>query len=274
MEDSNKISACLVVYNEEGVIERCLESIKDLVNEIIIVHDGECLDKTLEIAKRYTDKIYVRPREGMMEAHLVFAYKQAVNDWVLRIDADEFINKSDHAIIKEKIADDSTDALILQWEMWNGKSAVHFNGLEKMCFYRKSRYHYCGIPHESGAVDGHVEKITEFLHHQPRYNNISWHSFVGKKNKWVQVHAKYFFSNLVDIHCYNTDSNRWWANVEKIKKHLIISMLFQPLKMMLGQLKNGLWKSWTGINIALQQYVYYFSLYWQVWKMNRKLKSR
>lgn len=46
----HSISACLVVRNEEAVIERCLESLAGVVDEIVLVHDGECEDRTLEIA--------------------------------------------------------------------------------------------------------------------------------------------------------------------------------------------------------------------------------
>ena len=111
------ISACLVVYNEEAVIERCLQSIKGQVDEIIVVHDGPCADKTLEIAKRYTDKIFVRDHAGVMEAHLVFAFQQAQSEWLFRIDADEFLDVEGFLKIKEAIRSDVTDALILNWEM-------------------------------------------------------------------------------------------------------------------------------------------------------------
>ena len=50
------ISLCMIVKNEEAVLGRCLESIKDMVDEIIIVDTGS-MDNTKNIAKRYTDKI-------------------------------------------------------------------------------------------------------------------------------------------------------------------------------------------------------------------------
>lgn len=63
-----KISACLVVRNEEKVIERCLNSLKGAVDEILIVHDGECGDNTLKIAKKFNADIFIRPMAGVMEA--------------------------------------------------------------------------------------------------------------------------------------------------------------------------------------------------------------
>ena len=51
------ISLCMIVKNEEAVLARCLESIADLMDEIIIVDTGST-DRTKEIAARYTSKIY------------------------------------------------------------------------------------------------------------------------------------------------------------------------------------------------------------------------
>lgn len=50
-----KISACVIVKNEEKNIEKCLMSINTIVDEIIIVDTGST-DKTIDIAKKYTDK--------------------------------------------------------------------------------------------------------------------------------------------------------------------------------------------------------------------------
>lgn len=51
------ISLCMIVKNEEDVLARCLESVKDVVDEIIIVDTGST-DKTKTIAKEFTDKVY------------------------------------------------------------------------------------------------------------------------------------------------------------------------------------------------------------------------
>ena len=54
------VSLCMIVKNEEDVLERCLESATELVDEIIIVDTGST-DRTKEIASRFTDQIYDFP---------------------------------------------------------------------------------------------------------------------------------------------------------------------------------------------------------------------
>lgn len=267
------ISACLVVYNEERVIEQCLRSISGLVDEIIIVHDGECTDKTLDIARQYTDRIFVRDHIGEAEPHRAFSFSQATGEWILQIDADEFLDTDSHANIARTLAEAAeVDGFILKWELWDGSRVVYFPGLEKMCFFRKKNFHFVGIPHEAGTVDGKIERIPITMHHRPAYNNIAWKSFLKKRAKWVPVHAKYFFPETCRYECFNTTADAWIQHAYKVRKIIGRYIIFEPLKMLIGQLKNGLILSKAGIQTALQQYVYYLTLYWEIRKQDRLKK--
>ncbi len=270
MSSQNTISACLVVYNEEKIIERCLKSIKEVVDEIIVVHDGECSDKTIEIAKKYTNKVFIRDHVGIMEAHLVFAFEQVESEWIFRIDADEYMDVADFQEIKKRIEDPEIDGLILKWELWNGKKVIMFPGLQKMCLVRRKNFHYCGIPHQNGWVDGKVEKLDIFLHHRPTYNNIAWSSFMRKTRQWVPVHASYFFPEQRSFSCFNTTPDVWLLHIEKVRAYIWYYVLIEPIKMSLGQLKNGLYMSVWGWSVSIQQFVYYLYLYWRVWQIERK----
>src|SRR3989344_7015472 len=105
-----KISACLVIYNEGKVLRRCLESLEDVVEEIIIVHDGECKDKSLKIAREFGAKVYIREHIGEAEYHRPFAFNQAKGDWILHIDADEFLSKRTRQEISKLIKSKECDA--------------------------------------------------------------------------------------------------------------------------------------------------------------------
>ena len=269
----NSITACLVVYNEEQIIERCLESVIDLVDEIVVVHDGECSDKTLEICKKYTDKIFVKDHVGIAEPLRSFSYEQATMEWILQIDADEFFEKEDVDKIKSLVNDESVDGYWLRWELWNGKAPVRLEGLQKMCLFRKSKARYQGLPQAPTMIDGTVRKSSIVLCHRPAYDNTSWSTANRKRKYWLESHVRYFFPELVIYSCFNVTIDSWLAYSQKVRSHPAVYIIFYPLKNLLGQLKNGLWKSGLGISLALQQYVYYFSLYWQVWQMDKKLKS-
>lgn len=86
------LSVCIICKNEEKNIRRCLESIKDIGNEIIVVDTGS-RDKTIEIVKEYKVKlINHRWNNDFSEARNV-SIRNATCDWILILDADEEIDK-------------------------------------------------------------------------------------------------------------------------------------------------------------------------------------
>lgn len=85
-----KLSVCISAYNEERKIKDCLESIK-WADEIIFV-DNSSSDKTIEIAKEYTSKIFVRKNNLMLNINKNFGFTKATSDWILCLDADERVN--------------------------------------------------------------------------------------------------------------------------------------------------------------------------------------
>ena len=84
----NKISVVIITGNEEKNISDCLKSVQ-WADEVIIV-DSESTDKTVEIAKQYTDKVFIQKWPGFAKQKK-FAVSLAKNDWVLNIDTDERI---------------------------------------------------------------------------------------------------------------------------------------------------------------------------------------
>lgn len=267
----NTISACLVVFNEEKVIEHCLQSLVGWVDEIIVVHDGPCTDKTLEIAKRYTDRVIVRQRGGACEYHRAFIFREAASEWILMIDADEFIDQTGAQKIRELIKKPGVGGYILPWEMWDGHTVITFPGLEKLALFRRDAITYIGVLHEPVSVaNGEVYKTGVVLHHRPAYNNLAWRSFIRKTKHWVPLHAAAFFQPVETIDAFNTTPAKWQAKVLFVRAHVYQNLLWQPLKMLLGQLRNGLWRSWYGWQVAGQQYVYYVYLYWKVAQIERK----
>lgn len=86
------ISLCMIVKNEEKILGRCLDSICDLMDEIIIVDTGST-DRTREIAKRYTKKVYSFAWVDDFSAARNFAFSKAVCEYIYSADADEVLNE-------------------------------------------------------------------------------------------------------------------------------------------------------------------------------------
>lgn len=86
-----KVSVCMIVKNEEAVLERCLNSLKSIADEIIIVDTGSS-DRTKEIAKSYTAKIYDYKWKNDFAHARNFSFSKATMDYIYTADADEVID--------------------------------------------------------------------------------------------------------------------------------------------------------------------------------------
>lgn len=83
-----KISVVVNTFNEEKNLARCLSSVKDFADEIVVV-DMHSADKTVEIAKKYKAKIFSHEYTRYVEPARNFALQKATGDWTLLLDADE-----------------------------------------------------------------------------------------------------------------------------------------------------------------------------------------
>jgi len=86
-----KLSVALAVFNEENNLEGCLDSVKDIAQEIIIV-DGSSSDKTVEIAKKFDARILVTDNPPIFHINKQKAIDMAKNEWILQLDADERVS--------------------------------------------------------------------------------------------------------------------------------------------------------------------------------------
>lgn len=85
------ISLCMIVKNESAVLARCLDSIADLMDEIIIVDTGST-DNTKEIAAQYTSRIYDFKWASDFSAARNFSFSKATMEYIYTADADEILD--------------------------------------------------------------------------------------------------------------------------------------------------------------------------------------
>ena len=110
--DVPTISLCMMVKNEEEHLPRCLDSLKDVVDEIIIVDTGST-DRTVEIAESYGARVYHHPWENDFSKHRNQSISYASGAWILEMDADEEFFPEDAPKIKRILKETNADFLYL-----------------------------------------------------------------------------------------------------------------------------------------------------------------
>ena len=152
------ISLCMIVKNEENTIERCLESVKDIADEIIIVDTGST-DKTKEITKRFTSQIYDFQWIDDFSAARNFSFSMATKEYVLWLDADDILLHEDlekFRLLKESLRP-SVDSVTMLYnigfdEYGNVTTSYRRNRLVK----RNNNFKWIGFVHEYLSVYGNI----------------------------------------------------------------------------------------------------------------------
>ncbi len=108
-KDGNlKISLCMIVKDEESCLGSCLKSVREYVDEIILVDTGS-RDKTVEIAKSFGARIYHHPWEDDFSKHRNQSLSYATGDWIFQLDADEELFDGDGPDLKRTIENGNAD---------------------------------------------------------------------------------------------------------------------------------------------------------------------
>ncbi len=102
-----RISAALATYNEENNIVDCIESLKKVAGEIVVV-DGKSTDRTAEIAKNLGARVIEKENEKMFHINKNKAIKNCKGDWILLLDADERVNSQLATEIKNVVKENPT----------------------------------------------------------------------------------------------------------------------------------------------------------------------
>ncbi|MEW9093547.1 MAG: glycosyltransferase [Clostridiaceae bacterium] len=154
------LSLCLIVKNEEETLNKCLDSVKNSVQEIIIVDTGST-DKTKEIALKYTDEVYDFSWCNDFSKARNFSISKASNDWILVIDADEVVTDFDIKNIKDFCSEDNKKLVgrlkrINEYEDEQG-TKKYIERVNRI--FNKNYFTYEGIIHEQ-IVSKNKEKYS------------------------------------------------------------------------------------------------------------------
>ena len=170
------ISCCIICFNEEANIRRCLESVK-WCDEIVVV-DSFSTDRTVEICREYTSRIIQRPWPGYVEQKR-FALAQTNHEWVLNVDADEEVSPTLQREILFVLQrnDPAVDGLSiprLVYYLGRWWRRGWYPG-RRLRLFRKAKVRWGGVdPHEKVLLRGHEDRLQGDLYHYT-YANISDH---------------------------------------------------------------------------------------------------
>lgn len=160
-----KISACMIVKNEEELLSNCLNSIKDAVDEIIIVDTGST-DDTVGIAKYFGAKVYHHPWNDSFSESRNLSLNYASGDWILQIDADEELEQADIPKLQSAINNPRYNGIVVVIHSIIKDNVHKFYNTR---IFRRSKGFYKDIIHEQIITEG--ERLpTEIRLYHHGYN--------------------------------------------------------------------------------------------------------
>jgi glycosyltransferase involved in cell wall biosynthesis len=269
------VSVVMVIHNEEAVIERALRSCADIADEIIVIHDGKCSDKSLEIARRYTDNILEAERIGQAEKHRVKTYEMARNDWILQLDADEYLSSSLKSELKNLLAGD-VDIYEVSWSTFHNQK--HYFWHYKRALFRKSKVYFIGISHESvKLIDARVsiKRIPQPLLHEPLYNNVSLAAFHSKWKNWARIQARQLTEDFSAIPKWNCPLTDWERHRRvRIQHPILLGMIATTAYHACHSAKNLLkYRNSYFLKLGIFASLYHIHLYYYLNKYRRNEKK-
>ena len=199
----NKVSLCMIVKNEEQYLSRCLNSVKEIVDEIIIVDTGST-DRTVEIAKSFNAKVYYFPWNDNFSQARNESLKYATKDWILILDADDELYPEDRENLKELLNKQLDENAIYFFETVNyygstiDENSVTIN-LNPRLFKNNRGTHYEGEIHNqlihSNDIYNVIYKYVKIHHYGYMNNNIN---YKNKRNRNITILNKQIKSNPED----------------------------------------------------------------------------
>ncbi|MBI4042427.1 MAG: glycosyltransferase family 2 protein [Deltaproteobacteria bacterium] len=186
---SSKVSAIIITQNEAESLQRCLEGLQ-WCDEIVIV-DSESRDETVELARKYTDKIFIEAFKGF-GPQKQSAVEKTSNEWVLSIDADEEVTP----LLAEEIASvleqkSPIKGFLIPRKNLYGSKWIRFGGQYpdyNLRLFSKSHGEFTRqMIHERIIVSGEVAKLSHPLIHYA-YKDLS--TTMQKMNRYTNLAAE------------------------------------------------------------------------------------
>ena len=247
------ISGLVITYNEEKNIGKCIDALFEVCDEVIIV-DSLSADNTVKIAEEKGAKVISQKflGDGPQRTHGLPFCK---NDWILNLDADEFLDEDAKSFItSKKYLDGDFDAFSFRVKNFLGEELIDFSGWypdHKVRFFnRQTATPSNSIVHQKIIAINEKKIPVHILH----YGWDSLEQIIAKKNQYSTWHANQLFNQ--------------GKRVSRFKPVLNGTIAFLRCYFF----KRGVFNGLDGITIALIQAFFSYMKYAKLLKLQKQKK--
>lgn len=214
-----ELSVCLIVKNEEDVLGRCLDCVKQFADEIIVVDTGSS-DATKEIAKRYTENVFDFVWVEDFSKARNFSFSKATKDYCMWIDADDVVLEKDIEKIIELKQTLREDVSIVMMKYNTGFDA---NGIPTFSYYRErfikrsENFQWEGVIHEIIPMRGNILHEDIAITHRKEHvsdpdRNIRIFEQLLKDGKTLNPREQFYYARELYYHARYEDAIQMFEN--------------------------------------------------------------
>ena len=249
----SKLSVAIITYNEEDIIERCIRSVQEIADQIVVVDSGST-DRTREIAQSLGAEVYTRDFDDF-SSQKNFALEKCRSEWILFLDADEIVTDELRNSIKKALEKPEAEGYKINRRLY------YFGDILKHAFQpewrlrlvkRNAEPRWTGRIHEELRFKGKVGYIKGDLIH------YSYKSFRNQLEKSVR------FAHLVAMEKYKSG-----------KRATLLNLLLNPVLSFFRELflRKLFLDGKRGVIFSLNSAVYTFMKYLYIYEMTCKQKE-
>lgn len=243
------ISATIITLNEEDKIGDAIKSVKDLMDEIVVVDSGST-DKTLEVAKNLGAKVYLRKFDNFA-SQKNWAMLKTKNDWILSLDADERITPELAKEIKESVNNQQcVGYLIPRRNFILGKEIKYsrWSPDKHIWLWQKAYGRWVGDVHEEVVVQGNVGELkNNKIHHS--HKTVS--EFIQANNHYSTLEAQSLFNRKI---CFSFWKMFWVSFFEFFVRFIY---------------KKGFLDGKRGLILAYLMSIYQLAVWIKLWELEK-----
>ncbi|WP_255294774.1 glycosyltransferase [Bacillus sp. AFS041924] len=210
------LSLCMIVKNEEAVLSRCLSSVSNIVDEIVIIDTGST-DKTKEIAKKFTNSIYDFTWINDFSAARNFAFSKATKDYIMWLDADDIItDENAKKLLKlKKSLTKNVDAVKMKYHLAFDENGIpSFSSVRSRIVKRERNFKWIGFVHEYLEVYGEIIQSDAAIIHQKdkEYSdrNLKIYENAISSGNELSPRDKYYYANECVDHKLFEKAIEWY----------------------------------------------------------------